>query len=125
MQVSERQKNLTNVINTFSATTRSVLSLFCSNYVGTDYESITRTDIPFDCVSIFDVFEQNGYETSFFSPVLLDFDSFGHARPVKRIDYVFEPSKVIENSTFKRKFGTETAIEEEIVQEDFSSTFRM
>ena len=103
----------------FPATTRSVLSLFCSNYVGTDYESITRTDIPFDCVSIFDVFEKNGYATSFFSPVLLDFDSFGNASPVKRIDYIFEPSKVIENGTFKRKFGTATAIEEEIVQEYF------
>lgn len=103
----------------FPATTRSVLSLFCSNYVGTDYESITRTDIPFDCVSIFDIFKNNGYETSFFSPVLLDFDSFGNAAPIKRIDYIFEPSKVIENGSFKRKFGTATAIEEEIVQADF------
>ncbi len=103
----------------FPATTRSVLSLSCSNYVGTDYESITRTDIPFDCVSVFDVFEKNGYTTSFFSPVLLDFDSFGNAAPIKRIDYIFEPSKVIENGAFKRQFGTATAIEEEIVQEDF------
>ena len=103
----------------FPATTRSVFSLFCSNYVGTDYESITRTDIPFDCVSIFDIFEKNGYTTSFFSPVLLDFDSFGNAAPVKRIDYIFEPSKVIKNGSFKRQFGTATAIEEEIVQENF------
>ena len=103
----------------FPATTRSVLSLFCSNYVGTDYESITRTGIPFDCVSIFDVFKNNGYETSFFSPVLLDFDDFGNAEVVKRIEYVFEPSEVIRNGSFKRRFGTATAIEEEIVQEHF------
>ena len=103
----------------FPATTRSVLSLFCSNYVGTDYESITRTGIPFDCVSIFDIFKKNGYVTSFFSPVLLDFDNFESTELLKRIDHVFEPSEIIKNKTFKRQFGTATAIEEEIVQEDF------
>lgn len=103
----------------FPATTRSVLSLFCSNYVGTDYESITKSDKPFDCVSVFDVFRKNGYLTFFFSPVLLDFDDFGNAAPIKRIDYIFEPSEVIRNGSFKRKFGTQTAIEEEIVQKDF------
>ncbi len=103
----------------FPATTRSVLSLFCSDIPGTDYASITKTDAVFDCVSIFDVFRNNGYATSFFSPVLLDFDNFGNAAPVKRIDYIFEPSKVIENGSFKRQFGTATAIEEEIVQDDF------
>ena len=117
--LSEKSISFVSHRTVFPATTRSVLSLLCSNYVGTDYESITRTDIPFDCVSVFDVFEKNGYATSFFSPVLLDFDSFGNASPVKRIDYIFEPSKVIENGTFKRKFGTATAIEEEIVQDDF------
>lgn len=103
----------------FPATTRSVLSLFCSNYVGTDYESITRTGIPFDCVSIFDIFKKNGYVTSFFSPVLLDFDNFESTELLKRIDHIFEPSEIIKNKTFKRQFGTATAIEEEIVQEDF------
>lgn len=103
----------------FPATTRSVLSLFCSDIPGTDYASITKTDAVFDCVSIFDVFRKNGYATSFFSPVLLDFDNFGNAGPVKRIEYIFEPSEIIRNGTFKRQFGTETAIEEEIVQDDF------
>ncbi|MBP5406654.1 sulfatase-like hydrolase/transferase [bacterium] len=103
----------------FPATTRSVLSLFCSNHVGTDYASITKTDIVFDCESLFDVFRKNGYSTSFFSPVLLDFDNFGNAEPVKRIEYVFEPSEIIKNGSFKREFGTQTAVEEEIVQEDF------
>jgi len=103
----------------FPATTRSVLSLFCSDIPGTDYASITKTDAVFDCVSIFDVFRNNGYATSFFSPVLLDFDNFGNAGPVKRIDYIFEPSEVIKNRTFKRKFGTATAIEEEVVREHF------
>ena len=103
----------------FPATTRSVLSLFCSDIPGTDYASITKTDAVFDCVSIFDVFRNNGYATSFFSPVLLDFDNFGNAGPVKRIEYIFEPSEVIKNGTFKRKFGTATAIEEEVVQEHF------
>ncbi len=103
----------------FPATTRSVLSLFCSDIPGTDYASITKTDAVFDCVSIFDVFRKNGYATSFFSPVLLDFDNFGNAGPVKRIEYIFEPSEVIKNRTFKRKFGTATAIEEEVVQEHF------
>ena len=117
--LSEKSISFVSHRTVFPATTRSVLSLFCSNNPGTDYESITRTDIPFDCVSIFDVFEKNGYMTSFFSPVLLDFDSFGDVAPVKRIDYIFEPSKVIENNTFKRQFGTATAIEEEVVQEHF------
>ena len=103
----------------FPATTRSVLSLFCSGYSGTDYASVTKTDTVFDCDSIFDAFKKGGYATSFFSPVLLDFDNFGNAEPVKRIDYIFEPSEVIENGSFKRKFGTQTAIEEDIVQEDF------
>lgn len=103
----------------FPATTRSVLSLFCSDIPGTDYASITKTDAVFDCVSIFDVFRKNGYATSFFSPVLLDFDNFGNAGPVKRIEYIFEPSKVIEDGSFKRQFGTATAIEEEVVQEHF------
>lgn len=103
----------------FPATTRSVLSLFCSNYVGTDYASITKTDAVFDCDSIFDVFRKNGYSTSFFSPVLLDFDNFENSEILKRIDYVFEPSEILKNGTFKRKFGTATAIEEEIVQEHF------
>ena len=103
----------------FPATTRSVLSLFCSDIPGTDYASVTQSDANFDCVSIFDAFRKNGYLTSFFSPVLLDFDNFGNAEPVKRIDYIFEPSEVIKNGSFKRKFGTQTAIEEEIVQADF------
>ena len=103
----------------FPATTRSVLSLFCSDIPGTDYASVTQSDANFDCVSIFDAFRKNGYLTSFFSPVLLDFDNFGNAEPVKRIDYIFEPSEIIKSSSFKRKFGTSTAIEEEIVQEDF------
>ncbi len=103
----------------FPATTRSILALFCSNNPGTDYESVTRITDSFDCVSIFDVFEKNGYVASFFSPVLLDFDSFENLKAIKRLDHVFEPSKVIESGTFKRQFGTETAIEEEIVQDDF------
>ncbi len=103
----------------FPATTRSILSLFCSNDVGSGYESITKTDIPFDCSSVFDIFKKNGYVTSFFSPVLLDFDNFESTELLKRIDHIFEPSEIIRNRTFKRKFGTETAIEEEIVQEDF------
>lgn len=103
----------------FPATTRSVLSLFCSDYTGTGYESATKYNAAFDCESVFDVFRKNGYSTSFFSPVLLDFDNFGNSEIIRRIDYVFEPSQVIGNGTFKRKFGTETAVEEEIVQEDF------
>ena len=103
----------------FPATTRSILSLFCSNYVGTDYESITKLDVPFDCVSLFDVFSKSGYSTSFFSPVLLEFDNLGNSKIIKKIDYIFEPSQIIKNGTFKRKFGTQTAIEEEIVQEHF------
>jgi len=103
----------------FPATTRSILSLFCSNNPGTDYESVTRITDSFDCISVFDVFRKNGYSTSFFSPVLLDFDSFENLKAIKRIDHVFEPSEIIRNGTFKRQFGTETAIEEEIVQDDF------
>jgi phosphoglycerol transferase MdoB-like AlkP superfamily enzyme len=103
----------------FPATTRSILSLFCSNNVGSGYESITKTDIPFDCSSVFDIFKKNGYVTSFFSPVLLDFDNFESTELLKRIDHIFEPSEIIKNKTFKRQFGTATAIEEEIVQEDF------
>ncbi len=103
----------------FPATTRSILSLFCSNYVGTDYESITKSDESFDCESVFDVFRKNGYATSFFSPVLLDFDNFGNNKIIRKIDYVFEPSEIIRNGTFKRQFGTATAVEEEIVQKDF------
>ena len=103
----------------FPATTRSLLSLFCSTYSGTDYASITKTDAVFDCGSIFDTFEKNGYSTSFFSPVLLDFDDFGNSEILKKINYVFEPSEVLKNGAFKRKFGTTTAIEEEIVQEHF------
>ena len=103
----------------FPATTRSLLSLFCSDYPGTDYASITKTEAVFDCNSIFDTFKKNGYSTSFFSPVLLDYDDFGNSEIIKKIDYVFEPSQIIESGTFKRKFGTTTAIEEEIVQEHF------
>ncbi len=103
----------------FPATTRSVLSLFCSDIPGTDYASVTKSEIAFNCDSIFDAFRKNGYSTSFFSPVLLDFDNFGNAEPVKRIDYIFEPSQIIESGSFKKKFGTQTAIEEEIVQEHF------
>ena len=118
-EFAEKSLNFISHRTTVPATTRSVLSLFCSNYTGNDYETITETDIVFDCESVFDVFRKNGYATSFFSPVLLDFENFGNAEPVKRIEYVFEPSEVIRNGTFKRKFGTQTAIEEEIVQEDF------
>ena len=124
-ELSKKSLNFVSHRTVFPATTRSVLSLFCSNYVGTDYESITRTGIPFDCVSVFDLFRKNGYSTSFFSPVLLDFDDFGNAEAVKRIEYVFEPSEVIRNGSFKRKFGTQTAIEEEIVQADFSGIFKV
>ena len=117
--LSTKSMNFTSHRTVFPATTRSVLSLFCSNYVGTDYDSITITDIPFDCDSVFDIFRTNGYSTSFFSPVLLDFDNFGSAVPLKRIDYIFEPSEVIKNGDSKRIFGTPKAIEEEIVQENF------
>ena len=103
----------------FPATTRSILSLFCSNNPGTDYESVTRITDSFDCISVFDVFRKNGYSTSFYSPVTLDFDSFENLKMIKRIDHVFEPSEIIRNGAFKRQFGTETAIEEEIVQDDF------
>ena len=103
----------------FPATTRSLLSLFCSDIPGTGYASITKTEAVFDCVSIFDTFKKNGYSTSFFSPVLLDYDDFGNSEIIRKIDYVFEPSQIIENGAFKRKFGTETAVEEEIVQEHF------
>ena len=103
----------------FPATTRSILALFCSNNPGTDYESVTRITASFDCISVFDVFRKNGYSTSFFSPVLLDFDSFENLKAINRIDHVFEPLEIIRNGTFKRQFGTETAIEEEIVQDDF------
>lgn len=117
--LSKKSLNFVSHRTVFPATTRSVLSLFCSNDVGTDYESITKSGIVFDCVSIFDTFRKHGYSTAFFSPVLLDFDNFGNAEPFKRIEHVFEPSDIIESGSFKRKFGTETAIEEEIVQEDF------
>ncbi len=103
----------------FPATTRSVLSLLCSNYAGTGYESVTKSGASFDCESVFDVFRKNGYSTSFFSPVLLDFDNFGNSEIIRKTDYIFEPSQVLKNGTFKRRFGTETAVEEEIVQEDF------
>ena len=103
----------------FPATTRSVLSLFCSDIPGTDYASVTKSEVSFDCVSIFDVFRKNGYSTSFYSPVTLDFDEFDNSEIIKKIDYVFEPSEVIKRGIFKKKFGTETAIEEEIVQEHF------
>ena len=75
--------------------------------------------MPFDCVSLFDVFRKSSYSTSFFSPVLLDFDNFGNSEIIKKIDYIFEPSEVIEKGTSKRIFGTPKAIEEEIVQENF------
>ena len=117
--LSEKSISFVSHRTVFPATTRSVLSLFCSGIPGTGYASVTKTDTAFDCESVFDVFRKNGYSTSFFSPVLLDFDNFGNAEPVKRIEYVFEPSEIIKNGTFKRKFGTQTAIEEEIVQEYF------
>lgn len=117
--LSEKSINFVSYRTVFPGTTRSVLSLFCSNYVGTDYDSITITGIPFDCASIFDVLEKNGYATSFFSPVLLGFDNFGNVKLLKKIDYIFEPSKVIEDGAFSRKFGTPTAVEEEIAQADF------
>lgn len=103
----------------FPATTRSILSLFCSSHPGTDYASITKTDAVFDCNSIFDAFRKNGYSTSFFSPVTLDFDNFENSEIIKKTDYIFEPSQIIANGSFKRNFGTETAVEEEIVQKDF------
>ena len=103
----------------FPATTRSVLSLFCSDIPGTDYASITKSDVTFDCDSIFDAFRKNGYSTSFFSPVTLDFDNFENSEIIKKTDYIFEPSQIIESGSFKRIFGTETAVEEEIVQKDF------
>ena len=117
--LSEKSLNFVSHRTVFPATTRSVLSFFCSNYVGTDYDSITITDIPFDCDSVFDIFRKNGYSTSFFSPVLFDFDNFGNSEIIKKIDYIFEPSQIIENGTSKRIFGTPKAIEEEIVQENF------
>ena len=119
--LSEKSISFVSHRTVFPATTRSILSLFCSNYVGTDYESITKSDESFDCESLFDVFRKNGYATSFFSPVLLDFDNFGNNRMIRKIDYVFEPSEIIRNGTFKRQFGTATAVEEEIVQKDFFS----
>lgn len=103
----------------FPATTRSILSLFCSSHPGTDYASITKTDAVFDCNSIFDAFRKNGYSTSFFSPVTLDFDNFENSEIIKKTDYIFEPSQIIAKGSFKRNFGTETAVEEEIVQKDF------
>ena len=117
--LSEKSINFVSHRTVFPATTRSVLSLFCSDIPGTDYASVTKSEISFDCASIFDVFRKNGYSTSFFSPVLLDFDNFGNAEPVRRIEHIFEPSEIIKNGSFKRKFGTATAIEEEIIQEDF------
>ena len=103
----------------FPATTRSVLSLLCSDIPGTDYASITKSDVIFDCDSIFDAFRKNGYSTSFFSPVTLDFDNFENSEIIKKTDHIFEPSQIIESGSFKRIFGTETAVEEEIVQKDF------
>lgn len=117
--LSEKSITFTSHRTVFPATTRSLLSLFCSDIPGTDYASITKTEAVFDCVSIFDVFKKNGYSTSFFSPVLLDYDDFGNSEIIRKIDYVFEPSQIIESGAFKRKFGTTTAIEEEIVQEHF------
>lgn len=117
-ELAEKSLNFVSHRTVFPATTRSVLSLFCSGSAGTDYESITKLDAGFDCESIFDVFAENGYSTSFFSPVLLDFDNFESLEMLKRIDHVFEPSQVLESGNFNRKFGTATAIEEEIVQED-------
>lgn len=117
--LSEKSISFVSHRTAFPATTRSILALFCSNNPGTDYESVTRITASFDCVSIFDVFRKNGYATSFFSPVLLDFDSFENLKAIKRLDHVFEPSEIIRNGAFKRQFGTETAIEEEIVQDDF------
>jgi phosphoglycerol transferase MdoB-like AlkP superfamily enzyme len=103
----------------FPATTRSLLSLFCSDIPGTGYASITKTEAGFNCVSIFDTFKKNGYSTSFFSPVLLDYDDFGNSEIIRKIDYVFEPSGILKNGDFKRRFGTSTAVEEEIVQKHF------
>lgn len=117
--LSKKSLNFVSHRTVFPATTRSILSLFCSDIPGTDYASVTKSEISFDCASIFDVFRKNGYSTSFFSPVLLDFDNFGNAEPVRRIEHIFEPSEIIKNGSFKRKFGTATAIEEEIIQEDF------
>ncbi|MBO4698726.1 sulfatase-like hydrolase/transferase [bacterium] len=117
--LSEKSISFVSHRTVFPATTRSLLSLFCSNIPGTGYASITKSEISYDCDSIFDAFRKSGYSTSFFSPVLLDFDNFGNAEPLNRIDYIFEPSQIIASGTFKRKFGTTTAIEEEIVQEYF------
>lgn len=117
--LSRKSLNFVSHRTVFPATTRSVLSLFCSNNPGTDYESITRIEREFDCYSVFDLFKKNGYHTSFFSPVLLDFDDFDNLKTIKKIDHVFEPSQIIKNKTFKKRFGTETAIEEEIVLDDF------
>lgn len=108
--------NFTSFRTFFPATTRSILGLFCSDYPGTGYRSVTNTNSDFDCNSIIDAFNRSNYDTSYFSPVLLEFDNFGQAKPVKKFDYVFEPSEVIRKGDFKRKYGTKTAIEEDIVQ---------
>jgi phosphatidylglycerol:prolipoprotein diacylglycerol transferase len=102
----------------FPATTRSLLMMVCSDYPGTDYSSITSIK-SFDCPSIFDAFRNVGYSTLFFSPVQLDYDNFGESKIVKNFDYIFEPTKLIEAGKFKKTHGTDTAVEEEIVQADF------
>lgn len=116
--LAEKSFNFTSFRTFFPATTRSLLGFFCSNYPGTDYRSITNIDSNFNCDSIIDSFKFNGFDTSYFSPVLLDFDRFGESKIVKKFDYVFEPSEIIKNGSSKRKYGTKTAIEEEIVQEE-------
>jgi len=115
--LAEKSFNFTSFRTFFPATTRSILGMLCSNYPGTGYRSVTNTDSEFDCDSIVDAFKQNNYDTSYFSPVLLDFDRFGESKIVKKFDFVFEPSEILKAGTFKRKFGTKTAIEEEIVQD--------
>ena len=84
--LSEKSISFVSHRTVFPATTRSLLSLFCSDIPGTDYESITKSEISYDCVSIFDIFRKNGYSTSFFSPVLLDYDDFGNSEILKKID---------------------------------------
>ena len=118
-ELAEKSFNFVSHRTVFPATTRSLLSLLCSDYPGTDYESITRTDSQFNCESLFDVLKKHDYQTSFFSSVLLDYDNLGQSEIIKRIDYIFEPSNVLKKSAFKKNFGTDAAIEEEIVQDDF------
>jgi len=118
-ELADKSWNFLSHRTVFPATTRSILAMLCSDIPGTDYASITNTKEHYKCNSITTFFKKNGFNTSFFSPVLLSYDSFDKAEQPREFDYIFEPSSVLSQKKYKKTHGTNTAVEEEYVQNEF------